>query len=290
MICFAILAHKDEPALLDQIRNIRKYAGRNARIVLYNGGTDANFGKELCNRENVMYCPYSRPLQWGKTGRFFYDVMRWLEEINAPYEYLVYTEYDVLFVNHGFPALLQRMMRGFDAMVQRVQFERIPHKTWWRPAQSMWREWGQWQPFFNANYFCGTFNPMQVYRHQIVRRMLARIDHQKLEELFATTNVFALGEMLYLTLAVHAGGRCRAYPRKHKRYLRFRPPISMREIKKVKANRNIFFIHPVKDEAVRRWICKLKTPLTKRRVVRKSFVTWKETPVRFKRRIRKKSS
>lgn len=267
MICFALLAHKDEQALRDQIRNIRLYTQKDALIVLYNGGSDPNFGKEVCKTENVLYCPYSRPLQWGKTGRFFYDVMRWLEEINASYEYLVYTEYDVMFINHGFPQLLHRLMQGYDAISHRVLRLRIPNKTWWYPGKSMWREWGQWQPFFNENYFCGTFNPMQVYRHHLIRRMLARINKEKLEELFATSNVFALGEILYITLAVHAGGRCRAYPYQNKKYLRFRPPISLRSIKKAKADPNITFVHPVKDEMVRRWIINHRIDLLKRKRV-----------------------
>lgn len=270
MICFALLAHENEDALLDQVRNIRKYTRQDSLIVLYNGGKDENFGKRVCEQENVMYCPYSRPLQWGKTGRFFYDVMTWLEETNVDYEYLVYTEYDVMFINYGFENLLAKLMPGYDALVERVQIENRPHKTWWQPAKTMWREWKQWQPFFRRNYFCGTFNPMQVYRRQIIKRMLARINKEKLEQLFSTTNVFALGEMLYLSLAVHAGGKCRAYPKVNKAYLRFRPAITLPEIKKAKQNRNVLFVHPVKDQAVRKWICTETPPLVaRRRVIRK---------------------
>lgn len=109
MICFALLAHENEPALRQQIRNLRKY-NPHAFIVLYNGGTDRNFGKEVCQSEHILYCPYSRPLRRGRTGRFFYDVIRWLEDMRIPYEYLVYTEYDVMFIHDGFESFLSNHM------------------------------------------------------------------------------------------------------------------------------------------------------------------------------------
>lgn len=253
MICFALLAHEDEAALLGQIQNIRKYTREDAKIVLYNGGTDMNFGKEICKNHRVMYCPYRRPLAPGKSGRFFYDVMLWLEETKEDYEFLVYTESDVMFLNHGFERLLHDLMDGYDCLVYPSIKKCLP-STHWYPATTMWKEWDNWKTFFKKDFFCGTFNPMQVYRHDMIRRMLAGINAVLLEKLFNATEVFALGEILYLTLAVHADAKVRDYPRKHIEYLRFRPPIFLHEVEAAKQNPDVLFVHPVKYEEVRKWI------------------------------------
>ncbi|WP_410514014.1 hypothetical protein PaeBR_06235 [Paenibacillus sp. BR2-3] len=255
MICFAILAHQDEYALFQQIRNIRKYTRQDALIVLYNGGTDPNFGKRVCRNEKVMYCPYSRPLQPPRnTGRFFYDVMSWLEESSVHYEYLVFMEFDVMFVNPGFEAFLEKNMAGYDCIGKYIRHETDPRKTVWKPGVTMWQEWGKWQPFFKRKGFYGTFNPMQVYRHRIIKRMLKGINKRQLERLFKNSNVYALGEMLYLTLAMKYGGKSRPYPLGRVKYLRFAPHISLYDAMQAKSQPKIMFVHPVKDANVRNWI------------------------------------
>ncbi|MBD0381579.1 hypothetical protein [Paenibacillus sedimenti] len=255
MICFAILAHKDEHALQQQIRNIRKYTSRDVKIVLYNGGEDRNFGKEVCRKEHVMYCPYSKPLQRGKTGRFFYDVMRWLEDAKVRYNYLVYMEFDVFFVGHGFERFIRHHMDGYDCMGKMIRHLTSPRSTSWIPGKTMWREWDDWKPFFQKTNFYGTFNPMQVYRHDIIKRMLNFIDRGHLERLLAKTNVYALGEMLYITVAKKVGGKLRPYPKESIEYLRVYNRISLDQAKEAKRNPDVMFVHPVKDADVRNWIC-----------------------------------
>jgi len=255
MFCFAILAHKDENALRQQVRNIRKYTSKDFMIVLYNGGEDPNFGKRVCRQENVMYCPYSRPLKWGKTGRFFYDVMRWLEDIQVQYDYLIYTESDVFFVGYGFEQFVRRNMHGYDAMGKLIRHETSPRTTSWIPGKTMWKEWSDWRSFFQRNDFYGTFNPMQLYRHSMIKRMLDVTDRDHLERLLAKTEVFALGEMLYMTLAKKAGGKLRPYPKSSIDYLRVYNRISLENAKDARSNSDIMFVHPVKDDRVRNWIC-----------------------------------
>lgn len=256
MLCFAILAHQNEEALLKQVRNIRKYNGNHVQIVLYNGGTNKDFGKKICQSEGVKYCTYSRPLKPRMTGRFFYDVMRWLEEKKVSYDYLVYTESDVLFVSQGFEKLLDREMKGFDCTGRSVRYETAPRKSHWKPGRTLWKEWDKWKPFFKSDRFYGTFNPMQVYRHSIIKRMLARIDKRQLEELFKTTKVFALGEILYITLAVLCNGKCKEYPSSSKKYLRLRN-LTLAEAKDAIRKPQVLFVHPVKDASVRNYICSI---------------------------------
>ncbi|MBD0381580.1 hypothetical protein [Paenibacillus sedimenti] len=255
MIVFALLAHKDEQALLKQVKNIRKYTRKDAKIVLYNGGTNKDFGKKVCKQENVLYCPYSRPLEPRKTGRCFYDIMRWLEEAKISYEYLIYTEYDVMFINDGFVPFIRKEMKNYDCMVKLLKYETNPGLAVWAPAKTMWKEWHHWQPFFKRDSFYGTSNPMQVYRHGTVRKILAGIDKDHLERLFISSNFGHLGEMLYITLAMSSGAKCQTYPDIIKEHLRFRPAFTLKEAKTAKRNPKIMFLHPVKDAKVRDWIC-----------------------------------
>lgn len=256
MICFALLAHKNQRALLQQIKNIRKYNGPDVKIVMYNGSSDPDFGKQACKKANVMYCPYSSPLKWGKTARFHYDVMRWLEEKKVSYDYLVILDYDVLFVNHGFKDLLKKEMKGYDCIMKVIRHETDPKTSVWIPGKTMWKDWRRWKPFFGGSGFYGTFNPMQVYRHRIIKRMLHRIDRPKLHWLLRTSRVFALDEMIYITLAKRCGAKCKEYPQRSVQYLRFGPRLTLQEAKRAKKDPNVLFVHPVKDTRVWNWICR----------------------------------
>lgn len=256
MICFALLAHENEEALRNQVKNIQRFVKKDHMIVIYNGGQNKEFGQKVSKEfKNVEICPLSRPLKSRKTGRFFYDVMTWLEQKEIDYKYLVYLEYDVMFINYGFETLLEKLIKGYDSVTENVAIYSKPSDSnWWYPGQTMWREWENWKTFFKENYFCGTFNPMQVYRRSILKKVLSEIDKNKLEHLFDTNDIFALGEMLYITLVHQSGGKTRIYPKENIQYLRDIPPISLEEIQKAKQNPDIIFVHPVKDDAVLQWI------------------------------------
>ncbi|BFT75049.1 MULTISPECIES: hypothetical protein [Paenibacillus] len=254
MICMALLAHENEQALRNQIRNIRKYNPQDVQIVFYNGGQDTNFGKKVCEDENVLYCPYSRPLKQRTSGRFFYDVMRFLEDKKIAYEYLVYLEYDIMFVNGGFREYLLSKMEGYDCLVKILRKEVDPKNASWPPARDMWKDWERWKSIFESDAFYRTSSPMSVFRHGIIKKMLGGLNKKRLEHLFDTSNIPCLGEMLYITLAKKYGGKCKIYGDNTKRFLRFRPAITRKEIKEAKSRSDVMFVHPVKDAEVRDWI------------------------------------
>ena len=168
MICFALLAHTNEEVLANQVANVQKY-NPGCKIVLYNGGTDPEFGKTV----SVPICPYSRPLQKGKLGHFLLGIMRWLEESGDEYDYLVNLDSDILFIRPGYEEALDREMSGSDCMGINMGLQRSPEEVMhWYPGQTMWNEWDRWQPFFQTDYFCGCLNVMQVYRRDTVHRMM----------------------------------------------------------------------------------------------------------------------
>ena len=110
-ICFTILAHNKEEILRVQLENVRRY-NPNAFVVVYNGGPNEQFGLNL----GVPISPYSQPLRYGNLTRYFYDTMRWLEELHIEYDYSVNLDNDVLFIKEGFELFIEESMQGYDCM------------------------------------------------------------------------------------------------------------------------------------------------------------------------------
>ncbi|MFY0543706.1 hypothetical protein [Brevibacillus sp. H7] len=242
MICFAILAHQNEKILANQIANIKK-CNPNCIVVLYNGGRNKHFGKTL----GIPICPYSRPLRYGRLGRFFYDIMRWLEARGIHYDYLVNLDSDLMFVKPGYEQFLDQVMNGYDCMGFRLKAYRTPLASrHWLPGRSMWKEWKSWKPFFRSSYFYGTLNAMQVYRQGIVRKMLRNLNRIRLERLLKSTKVFALEEILYVTLAARRKGRMRTYPHRSRRYVRLSRPLTLPEARRAKKDPYVYFAHPIR--------------------------------------------
>ncbi|SEN97611.1 hypothetical protein SAMN04487786_0661 [Paenisporosarcina quisquiliarum] len=129
------------------------------------------------------------------------------------YDYLVNLDSDVMFIKRGYEEFLNEHMQGYDCMGINMGIQRSPlDAPHWVPGMNMWSEWSIWQPFFETDYFCGSLNSMQVYRKEIVTNLLKNIDIVKLETLIQITEVYALEEILYATLAVRSGGKHRSYP------------------------------------------------------------------------------
>lgn len=253
LLCFAILAHADEGVLKNQIENLR-LCNPGAKIVLFNGGRDPNFGQGV----DVDICPYSHPLIRGRLERFLIDVMRWLFEIDSEYDFLIGLDSDVLFLKTGFEEFVEKRMLGYDCMGINMHVETDPNEVpHWVPGQTMWKEWENWRSFFRSNYFCGTLNAMQVYRKEIVHKLMQNIDWRKLDDLLSTTQVYALEEILLPTLAVGSGAKYTTYPEKTARYVRLEVPWTTEQVQEVTQDPYAYFIHPVTrtlDDPVRRWI------------------------------------
>lgn len=247
MIYFAILAHENEDVLSEQIKNIR-YFNPNSKVVLYNGGTNKQFGVN----QNIPICPYSRPLRWGNITPYFFDVMRWLEEIKAEYDFIVNLDHDILFIKPGFEQFLEEVMQSHDCMGPHLQTHYSPNDNRsWVPGITMWMEWDKWKDFFQTNYFYSYFNPGQVYRHSIVKQMLSEINIKELEELFSNTNVSALEEMFFITLAIGKGAKYLGYPwsfEESTNYVTDVGSIGLEKIKEALTKPSFYWVHPIKGK------------------------------------------
>lgn len=258
-VLFALLVHEDEEVLAAQLENIKQF-NKSAEIVLYNGGTDGSFGE----RFQLSICPYSRPLKWGFLAPYLWDVMRWLEELRVPYDYLVNLDSDMLFIKHGFAEYLDQKMKNADCMGWHLKkaTPKFKHSGNY-VIRSMWKKWEIWQPFFHTSYFLRYFNPGQVYRHSIVRRMLSSVHIQQVEHLFQQAPVFALEEMFFVTLSSACGGRVKEYPRDAKRRRKYfavrgSKAISSVELEKARWDPHYYWVHPVKGSRLIRYSRRLR--------------------------------
>lgn len=244
-ICFTILAHDHEEVLKVQLENVRKY-NPHSYIVVYNGGPDIEFGKDL----GVPVCPYSKPLRYGNLTRFLYDTMRWLEDLNIEYDYLINLDNDVLFIKDGFEEFIKECMQDYDCMGPHMQLQFSPNDyPNFAPGLFMWSEWEKWQPIFKTNYFGRYFNPGQVYNRHIIKKMLSYKDFEELENLWLNSDVFALEEMFWITFALIHGGKCREYPwnfDESLKFVRHMPEITKNEVNIAQQTSNYFWIHPIK--------------------------------------------
>jgi len=247
---FVVLAHEREDTLAAQISNIRLF-NPDCAIVLYNSSGNPAYGQRIAG---ISICPSSRgPLAWGQTGNVLYETIRWLQETKAVYEYLIYIDSDAVFVKSGFEAHLDAAMQYLDCMGVNMHVEYAP--TEWTPGQSMWKQWGLWQPLFQTDYLAGMFANGQIYRRELVDRMYDGIDLANLEQLLHS--VFALEEMLHATLAVRCGGRCGDYASQAIPFIRFIPPISAEELQNAAATEGVYLVHPVPrdpNDPARIWI------------------------------------
>ena len=265
-ICFTILAHDNEEILRVQLENVRRY-NPNSFIVVYNGGPNEQFGLNL----GVPVCPYSQPLRYGNLTRYFYDTMRWLEELHIEYDYLVNLDNDVLFIKEGFEAFIEEAMQGYDCMGPHMQ---IQHSSYdypnFIPGLTMWREWDKWQPLFKTDYFARYFNPGQVYNRHIIREMLSFESFEQIENLWLNSNVAALEEMFWVTFALYHGGKCREYPwdfNESLQFVRHKPQITEKEVTLAIEEPNYFWIHPIKGDGLIKMHIFLKELNEKKRVI-----------------------
>ncbi|MCG1020136.1 DUF707 domain-containing protein [Sutcliffiella horikoshii] len=243
-----VTAHENEEVLKSQIENI-KYFNPEAGIILYNGGDNKEFAKNL----NIPICPYSRKIKWAAQARVLWDTMNWLEETDVEYEYLVNFDHDMLFIKQGFEKFLDYAMKDYDClgwqMLKGSNLSKFPD---YRVPKSLWKEWNIWRRVFGVNNFLRYFNPGQTYRKRIatkmIRHLTSNVSRSELDSLFENTKVYGFEEMFTVTLALSCGGKCGEYPdgNVYNEAVRWGNDISLEEVQRVINHPSYYFIHPIK--------------------------------------------
>jgi len=251
-----ILAHDDVSALSDLVENVRCFCP-NVRLVLYNSGTNPDFGKGL----DLEVLPVSRRQLYAKITPFFFDVFEWLMKNSVMYDYMINLETDMLFIRHGYESWISSTMSGYDYMAPNlVKF--VSEKSKWRPYRSLRPELPDWYAFFGFEYVHGAFSPGQVFSRNFIESIVNHNRYPDLKRLVATNKSFTLQEILFPTLPDALGLAGRSYPIKLKPIIRYRPYQGVSGIVRAINTLEAYFVHPVRrenDNAARTLIHSLQT-------------------------------
>lgn len=237
-ICFAVLVHENKELVRELLNNIRFYCP-NSSIVLFNGGDDP----ELCEGLGYPVCPRSRELKYGFLSIYHLEVMKWLEDIDFPYQYLINLDSDSLFGRKGFEEFIIDSMEDTDYMAAKL---RKAHKKWY-PAKTFNGEKEKWEPLFNVESFYGVFNVGQVFSRNYIQTLLNSPQLPLLTKNIAETKTHALEEIVYVNMARQLGLKYKSYPNEAGSLIRYRPFFSYDEvIHHLNEGEPRYLFHPVR--------------------------------------------
>ncbi|MEH7235380.1 hypothetical protein [Bacillus sp. JJ1562] len=235
-IVYAILAHNHLASLEDLIDSLRVLSPGN-RVVLFNGGTDKEFGENI----SVDHCPYSLPLKHGKLANFHYGVMKMLENEKYNYDFLVTLDSDMLLTKPGFSEFLDHTMA--DSLYMGVNLQKIEKGTDWIIGRRFLYKWPKrFKHFFEIETPYGSFNPGQVFRREYVSHFVNDPMTGALMKAVEKSKLAALEEVIYATYAVKIQGNPICNPGSHamvhRRHL-------LNEIQEYLQDPSVYFVHKV---------------------------------------------
>lgn len=236
-ICFAVLVHNRREVVIDLLDNIRCY-NPNSSIVLYNGGNDP----DLCKGLEYPVCPTSRKLSYGVTAIYMLEVMRWLEDINERYDYLINLDSDVLFSKEGFEDYIINEMKDKDYLGVGTK---VPDDDFYCLHQ-LRQESAQWEPLLGQEPYYEAFNVGQVYSRSLVRRMLTNDKYDQLYKNLRKTKAFGVDELVYATMVDRLGTEIHSYKKEVAITIRYRPHFHLDEvIGYLNREPNCYLFHPI---------------------------------------------
>lgn len=244
-ICFAVLVHSQRDVVIDLLDNIRCYCP-NSSVVLFNGGNDS----DLCEGLGYPVCPSSRKLSYGVTAIYMLEVMRWLEDINKSYDYLINLDSDVLFSKEGFESYILREMKNKDYMGVETK---IPDNDFYCLVQ-LRQESTQWEPLLGHEPYYESFNVGQVYSKKLVWKLLNNDKYDLFHKNLQETHAFGVDELVFVTMADRLGIEVHPYQKEVSSTIRYRPYFPLDEvIGKLNREPKGYLFHPIhrsmKDES-----------------------------------------
>jgi hypothetical protein len=203
-ICFTLLVHNKLNVVLDLLDNIKCYCP-NSSVVLYNGGEDS----KLCSNLGYPVCPTSRKLNYGVTAIYLLETMKWLEDIEYDFDYLINLDSDALFVRESYEEFIAEQMKGRDYMG-------VGTKLTYEDSfigNQVREEYDLWKPLFGKEPFYESFNVGQVFSRRLVRRFLKSTRYEDLKSTLKNTRAFGIDEVAYVTMTERFGYKISAYPK-----------------------------------------------------------------------------
>ncbi|WP_110932899.1 hypothetical protein [Paenibacillus bouchesdurhonensis] len=244
-ICFAVLVHNRKDIIIDLLDNIRCYCP-NSSIVLYNGGDDP----ELCHGLGYPVCPTSRKLKYGITAIYMLEVMKWLEDINNKYDYLINLDSDVLFTKEGYETYIIKEMENKDYLGVGTK---IPDDDFYCLLQ-LRHEKHMWKPLLGEEPYLESFNVGQVFSRRLVRRFLSNDKYRLFNQNLLDTRAFGVDELVFVTMADRLAIQVHSYQDEVASSIRYRPHFPLDEvIHCLNQNPQSYLLHPIyrrmKDES-----------------------------------------
>lgn len=239
-ICFAVLVHNKKDVVNDLLDNI-KFFCPNSSVVLYNGGDDPS----LCNDLGVLICPTSRKLQYGVTAIYLLETMKWLEDLNLKYDYLINLDSDALFIRDGYEKFITDQMVNKDYMG--VETKPLEPNNYC--GIQLKKEFSIWEPLFRTRHLYESFNVGQVFSRRLVKSFLTSEHFDLLLDNLNKTKAFGVDEIAYVTMTDLLGFELNAYPTETGNSIRYRPYFPLDEtVHLLHSNKNCFLLHPVRRD------------------------------------------
>jgi len=238
-VAFAVVAHGDPETLLEQAENLA-LACPNSRLLVFDGARDPSWRATV----DLPFAAQSRPLRHGYLSDFHYLVMQDVLGRYPDFDCLVTLDSDVFAVKAGFEHQLGGLLRDFGYIGARLH--PVVARTEWATGRRFMYHWSRhWQPLLQAPTPFGAFNPGQVFRRDVVERIVADESVPAVLDAVRRARTTALEEIVYPTLVLSRGFTGTSHPGAHALTLR---RYSDRELAGFALDPSVFLVHKVGTE------------------------------------------
>jgi len=238
-IVFAVAAHSEPEALLAQAENLAA-ACPHSRLLVFDGASDPSWRANI----DLPFASQSRPLRHGYLSDFHYLVMQDVLRRYPDFDCLVTLDSDVLAIKAGLEDQLDGLLKDFAYVGARLH--PLSGRTEWSTARRFMYHWPRyWQPLLQVPQPWGAFNPGQVFRRDVVERVVADATVPPLLDAVRKARATALEEIVYPSLVVGRGFAGTSHPGAHALTLR---RYSSEELAWFAADPSVFLVHKVGTE------------------------------------------
>jgi hypothetical protein len=238
-IVFAVLAHAQPEALLEQADNLAATCPR-SELVVYDGATDPAWRASV----DLPFVAASRPLRHGYLSDFHYLAMRDALARHPSFDCLVTLDSDVFVAKAGLEPQLHALLRDFAYVGARLQ--PVVARSEWSTGRRFMYHWARyWQPLLRAPVPFGAFNPGQVFRRDLVEAIVGDESVPAVLDAVRGARSTALEEIVYPTLALSRGFPGTSHPGSHALTMR---RYTEEELRWFALDPSVFLVHKVGTE------------------------------------------
>lgn len=244
--------HEKLECVIDLVRNLR-YTDPSSPVLLYNGGTDHSLLDHHFPFEDygaVVY-PDCHPLQWGRLHDFALDCMRFALE-HYTFDTLTIVDSDQLALRPGYSSYLGAFLAGRQkvGLLGNAPSPQRP-ETRIGPAAAAFQETDLWRPLLrrfpqgHEKFVYWSFWPSTVFTADAARDLTGFFaSDSQIQEIVERTKIWASEEVILPTVVALLGYEIAANPCSY-RYVNYRVPYSLRQVRAAMQSPDAYWIHPV---------------------------------------------